>query len=219
MIKISPSLLAADMGDLRNDLAKIEASGVPYIHLDIMDGEFVPNISYGPAVVKALRANSNLIFDVHLMVQHPDKFIEPFRMAGADIITLHAESTCDLVRTMRGIRALGMKAGVAINPATPLSFIEDILEEVDMILLMSVVPGFGGQKFMPEVLTKITELRTMINELGLDIDIEVDGGIGMENVLSVVEAGANVIVSGTGIFGKEDITKGASDMADLCNDR
>ena len=212
MVKIAPSLLAADMGDLRNYVAMAEEAGAEYLHLDIMDGCFVPNISYGAAVVKALRAESKMFFDVHLMVQEPDRFFEDFVKAGADLLCVHAEAVKHLHRSVQNIKNLGVKAAVALNPATPLAALEEILSELDMVLLMSVNPGFGGQSFIESTLDKIARLKKMIDDRGLDIDIEVDGGVYLKNVDKVVKAGANVVVSGSGIFGQPDIKKAVDDM-------
>ena len=218
MVKIAPSLLAADMGDLRNYVAMAEEAGAEYLHLDIMDGCFVPNISYGAAVVKALRAESKMFFDVHLMVQEPDRFFEDFVKAGADLLCVHAEAVKHLHRSVQNIKNLGVKAAVALNPATPLAALEEILPELDMVLLMSVNPGFGGQSFIESTLDKIARLKKMIDDRGLDIDIEVDGGVYLKNVDKVVKAGANVVVSGSGIFGQPDIKKAVADMRRKINE-
>lgn len=205
MIKIAPSLLAADMGDLRQQVAAVEAGGADYLHLDIMDGDFVPNISFGAGVVKALRPHSKLFFDVHLMVEEPGRFLEDFVAAGADLLCVHQEACKHLHRTVQQIKDLGVKAAVALNPATPLSTLEEILPELDMVLLMSVNPGFGGQSFIPATIDKITRMKELCNEQDHHIDIEVDGGISLQNAKRIVAAGASVLVSGTGIFGQEDM--------------
>ncbi len=197
MIKIAPSLLAADMGDLRRAVAQVEAAGADYLHLDVMDGAFVPNISYGPAVIKALRPNSQLFFDVHLMVEEPGRFLSDYAAAGADLLTVHFEACRHLHRVVQQIKALGLKAGVALNPATPPEVLQDILPELDLVLIMSVNPGFGGQSFIPAALGKIARTAAMLRQIGSQADLEVDGG-------PVLQAGANVLVSGTGVFGQPD---------------
>lgn len=204
MIKIAPSLLAADMGDLRRAVAQVEAAGADYLHLDVMDGAFVPNISYGPAVIKALRPNSQLFFDVHLMVEEPGRFLSDYAAAGADLLTVHFEACRHLHRVVQQIKALGLKAGVALNPATPPEVLQDILPELDLVLIMSVNPGFGGQSFIPAALGKIARTAAMLRQIGSQADLEVDGGIYAANAGSVLQAGANVLVSGTGVFGQPD---------------
>ena len=194
---LSPSILAADFGELANQIRCTEENGAKYLHLDVMDGAFVPSISFGMPVIKSLRKISVQIFDVHLMIENPDRYLEDFKAAGADIITVHAEATKHLHRTVTKIKELGLKAGVSINPATPLSAIELVLSEVDMVLIMSVNPGFGGQKFIPLTLDKIRKLR----EMAPDLDIEVDGGVNKDNVSELVKAGANILVAGTAVFG------------------
>lgn len=215
MIKIAPSLLAADFTCLGEQVALVEAGGADYLHLDIMDGAFVPNISYGADIVGALRSHSQMVFDVHLMIEKPDRYLENFVVAGADILCVHAEACTHLHRTVQKIKDLGVKAAVALNPATPLCVLEEILPELDMVLLMSVNPGFGGQKFIPGTLKKISRLRQWISEENLETDIQVDGGITLANTEDVVLAGANVLVSGSGIFKAEDIKKRVNEMREL----
>lgn len=204
MIKIAPSLLAADMGDLRRAVAQVEAAGADYLHLDVMDGAFVPNISYGPAVIKALRPNSQLFFDVHLMVEEPGRFLLDYAAAGADLLTVHFEACRHLHRVVQQIKALGLKAGVALNPATPPEVLQDILPELDLVLIMGVNPGFGGQSFIPAALGKIARTAAMLRQIGSQADLEVDGGIYAANAGPVMQSGANVLVSGTGVFGQPD---------------
>lgn len=204
MIKIAPSLLAADMGDLRRAVAQVEAAGADFLHLDVMDGSFVPNISYGPAVIKALRPSSQLFFDVHLMVEEPGRFLADYAAAGADLLTVHFEACRHLHRVVQQIKALGLKAGVALNPATPPEVLQDILPELDLVLIMSVNPGFGGQSFIPAALGKIARTAAMLRQIGSQADLEVDGGIYAANAGPVLQAGANVLVSGTGVFAQPD---------------
>jgi len=194
---LSPSILAADFGKLAEQIKITEENGAKYLHLDVMDGTFVPSISFGMPVIKSLRKYSSQMFDVHLMIENPERYLEDFKAAGADIITVHVEATKHLHRTVTRIKELGLKAGVSLNPATPLSAIKLVLSEVDMVLIMSVNPGFGGQKFIPFTLDKIRKLR----EISPDIDIEVDGGVNKDNVAELVKAGANVLVAGTAVFG------------------
>ena len=197
---LSPSVLAADFSRLGEEAAKVERAGAPYLHLDVMDGLFVPSISFGMPVIQSLRGQSRLVFDVHLMIEDPDRYLEAFVNAGADILTVHAEACRHLDRTLSTIRSLGVKAGVALNPATPLSVVEWVLEKADMVLLMSVNPGFGGQKYIPYVTEKIRQLRGLLSERGLETDIEVDGGVGLENGPEILAAGANVLVAGSAVF-------------------
>ena len=195
-IIIAPSLLAADFSILKEEITNIENAGAEYLHLDVMDGNFVPNISFGPVVIKSLRAHSNLIFDVHLMIENPDKYVADFVDAGADIICVHVESTKHLNRTIQLIKSYKKKVGVALNPSTSLDTIKYDLDNIDMVLIMTVNPGFGGQKFIPQMLQKIKELR----EIAPNIDIQVDGGINDEISKLVIEAGANVLVAGSYVF-------------------
>lgn len=204
MIKIAPSLLAADMGDLRRAVADVEQAGADYLHLDVMDGTFVPNISYGAAVIKALRPGSALFFDVHLMVEEPGRFLADFAAAGADLLTVHYEACRHLHRVIQQIKALGLKAGVALNPATPVEVLTDILPEIDLLLLMSVNPGFGGQSFIPSSTAKIARAAALLQKAGSTAELEVDGGIYAGNAGQVIKAGANVLVAGTGVFGQPD---------------
>ncbi|NMS90967.1 ribulose-phosphate 3-epimerase [Clostridioides difficile] len=206
MIKLAPSILSADFAKLLEDVRKVESAGCEYLHIDVMDGHFVPNITLGPLVVKSLKKeNINMVFDAHLMIENPDQYIEEFVKAGCDIITVHQEACVHLHRTIQNIKSHGIKAGVVLNPATPIDTIKHVLPDLDMVLLMSVNPGFGGQSFIPCVLDKIKDLKALIDNQGLNIDIEVDGGISPKNVAEVVKAGANVIVAGSAIFGSDDI--------------
>ncbi len=205
MIKIAPSILSADFATLGQDIKMIDEAGCEYIHIDVMDGMFVPNISLGIPVIKSIRGYTNKVFDVHLMIEEPGRYIEAFKDAGADIITIHAEACKHLHSTVSLIKSYGLKAGVSLNPATPISVIEYVIDELDMVLVMSVNPGFGGQSFIPSAIHKISALRDVICGRGLECDIQVDGGVTLDNVKSIVDAGANVIVAGSAIFNCDDV--------------
>ncbi|WP_413368039.1 ribulose-phosphate 3-epimerase [Lysinibacillus sp. 3P01SB] len=204
MIKIAPSILAADFAKLGEEVKEVEAAGAELIHIDVMDGHFVPNISFGAIALEAIRPLSTLPMDVHLMIENPDQYIEQFAKAGADYITVHVEACRHLHRTIQLIRSFGVKPGVVLNPHTPIESILHILEDVDMVLFMTVNPGFGGQKFISSVLPKIEALSSIIKERGLEIDIEIDGGITAETIVPCVKAGANIFVAGSAIYSKED---------------
>ncbi len=204
-VKIAPSILSANFAALLDDVKAVENAGAEYLHIDVMDGHFVPNITIGPLVVESLRAKSNMCFDVHLMIENPDLYIEKFIKSGADLVTVHVESVNHLHRTISLIKEKGARAGVALNPATPPDTIEYILPLVDLVLLMTVNPGFGGQSFIPEVLPKIKAVRKMTEHFGLNPEIQVDGGINKETAAPVVRAGANVLVAGSAIFSGGDI--------------
>lgn len=212
MIKLAPSILSADFARLLEDVKKVEKAGCEYLHIDVMDGHFVPNITLGPGIVKSLRKDVNMVFDAHLMIENPDNYIKEFADAGCDIIVVHQEACTHLHRTIQNIKSYGIKAGVALNPATPIETIKYVLQDVDMVLLMSVNPGFGGQSYIPVVTEKIKELKALIDEMNLDIDIEVDGGVKPSNIAEVVNAGANVIVAGSAIFNAGNIDEAVKSL-------
>ena len=212
MIKLAPSILSADFARLLEDVKKVEKAGCEYLHIDVMDGHFVPNITLGPGIVKSLRKDVNMVFDAHLMIENPDNYIKEFADAGCDIIVVHQEACTHLHRTIQNIKSHGIKAGVALNPATPIETIKYVLQDVDMVLLMSVNPGFGGQSYIPVVTEKIKELKALIDKMNLDIDIEVDGGVKPSNIAEGVNAGANVIVAGSAIFNAGNIDEAVKSL-------
>ena len=205
MIKLAPSILSADFSQLGEDVKRIEEGGAHLIHVDVMDGHFVPNISYGAVVMKSLAGRTGLPFDVHLMIEHPDAYLEDFITDQTEYITVHQEACVHLHRTLQHIREAGAKAGVSINPATPLIMLDEVLEEADLILIMSVNPGFGGQKMIPPALRKVEALRRIKEERGLRYQIEIDGGVNAENIAAVAAAGTDIIVAGSAVFKAEDI--------------
>lgn len=213
MIKLSPSLLASDFMNMGRDIKAIETAGCPYVHVDVMDGHFVPNINFGPGMVSALRPVTNMVLDVHLMISEPEKYIDAFLDAGSDIITIHAECVTDFDYIYNKVKEKGKKIAMSINPGTDISALEPYADKLDMILVMSVNPGFGAQSFIESSIDKIKALREMYP----DIDIEVDGGIKLGNVGSVIDAGANVIVAGSAVFGSDDVEATAKEFIKVCN--
>ena len=201
MYKLAPSILSADFSKLGEEIKTIDQAGAEYIHIDVMDGSFVPSISFGMPVMKSIRSMTDCVFDVHLMIDEPVRYLQDFKDAGADLITVHAEACKHLDRTVTAIKEMGLKAGVALNPATPLSVLDYVLEKLDMVLIMSVNPGFGGQSFIPYSLDKIRDLKKRIDDKGLSIDIQVDGGVKLANAEEIIDAGANILVAGTAVFG------------------
>ena len=204
-IKIAPSILSADFSFLGNDISAITKAGADYVHIDVMDGHFVPNLTFGPVVIQSIRRFTKIPFDVHLMIEPVDQFIESYVKAGADIITVHAEATKHLDRTLNLIKSKGVKCGVSLVPSTPAWVLEYVLDIVDLVLVMTVNPGFGGQKFIPSQLKKIQQIRAMINKSGREIDLEVDGGINVETAKACIAAGADVLVAGSAIFGGDTV--------------
>mgnify|MGYP002708616955 FL=1 len=213
---LSPSILSADFSRLGEQIKKLDEAGAQYVHIDVMDGMFVPSISFGMPIIRAIRGCSDRIFDVHLMIEEPGRYIADFAEAGADLITVHAESCKHLDRTIESIKERGLLAGVALNPATPVSAISCLLEKVDMVLIMTVNPGFGGQKLIPYTVDKVRELKQLLDEKGLKTDIEVDGGINLSNVREVMEAGANIIVAGSAVF-SGNVTENTENFLKIIN--
>lgn len=214
MMILAPSILSADFKELRKEIRTIEENGARYLHFDVMDGIFVPNISFGIPVLASIRPATSMICDAHLMITEPIRYVEAFKKAGADLITIHLEACEDVNATIAKIREHNMKVGISICPDTPVASLEEYLNKVDMVLIMSVHPGFGGQSFIPTSLDKIRELKSMIKERGLSVDIQVDGGIGMNNIEDVIKAGANIIVAGSAVF-KGDAAKNTREMLEL----
>ncbi|MBQ4651022.1 MAG: ribulose-phosphate 3-epimerase [Firmicutes bacterium] len=212
MLKLAPSILSADFGHLAEDVKKIEEGGADIIHVDVMDGHFVPNISFGAPVMKGLNGKTNLPYDVHLMIENPDKYIEDFVTPQTEYITVHQEACVHLHRTIQNIKSKGIKAGVSLNPATPVSTLECILDDVDLVLIMSVNPGFGGQKFIPGALEKVRQLAQLKKEKGYNFIIEIDGGITLDNVQEVIDAGVEMAVAGSAVFGAEDVVQRVKDF-------
>ncbi len=215
MKKIAPSILSADFCRLADEVRAVEAAGADYIHIDVMDGHFVPNITIGPLVVEAVRKVTELPLDVHLMIEQPERYVEDFARAGADIIVVHAEATCHLNRLVQQIKALGKKVGVSLNPATPLNLLDYILDELDLVLLMTVNPGFGGQSFIESCIPKIQRLRGMLDRLGSEAELEIDGGVKPSNIGRIAHAGADVLVAGSAVFGADDYSAVIKEMKQL----
>jgi ribulose-phosphate 3-epimerase len=218
MYKLSPSLLAADFGILKQQLEELDKANVPYLHLDIMDGVFVPNLSFGLAVVQSIRKYTKIVFDVHLMIIEPERYVEQFAKAGADIFCFHIEATEKAKELIAKIKDLGMKAAIALKPATPISTIEELLPELDMVLVMTVEPGFGGQKFMQDQMEKVKDLVKLRKENNYNYDIEVDGGVNPETIKTCFAAGANVIVAGSAVMGAKDISARVKEFAEIAKD-
>lgn len=215
MIHLTPSILAADFANLQTEIEKVQAGGATYIHVDVMDGQFVPNITLGAPIVKSIRKHIKGVMDVHLMINEPERFIEDFAEAGADILTVHLEATHHIHRTIQKIHDMGMKAGVSINPGTPVSLLEPILADLDLVLIMSVNPGFGGQKFIPYSLEKLRQIKEMAKAMDKELLIEVDGGVTLDNVQSIIEAGANLIVAGSSVFDGKNATQNAAAFVEI----
>lgn len=216
-IKISPSILSADLGCLANEVRKVEEGGADYLHIDVIDGVFAPNISFGPPLIKSIRKYSALVFDVHLMIVDPERYLDEFVEAGSDIITVHIEALEDPSRIISRIRSAGARPSISLKPATPLSAVKEFLDEIDMLLVMTVDPGFSGQSFKRDILPKIREARRMIDQVNREIDLQVDGGINKESAPLVVEAGANVLVAASAIFGVPDVGKAIREIRESCS--
>ena len=215
MLKLAPSILSADFSALAADVKKIEEGGADYIHVDVMDGHFVPNISFGAAVMKSLNGKTTLPYDVHLMIENPDQYIGDFVTDQTEFITVHQEACVHLHRTIQNIKSKGVKAGVSINPATPVSSLECVLEDLDLVLIMSVNPGFGGQKFIPQTLNKVKELAAIKKERGLNFAIEIDGGVTLANAREVMDAGVEIAVAGSAVFGAEDVVQRVKEFKEI----
>lgn len=217
MIKLAPSILSANFADLGKEIERVERAGADLIHIDVMDGHFVPNITIGPPVIKCIRGVTKLPFDVHLMIERADCYIEDFAKAGADIITVHWEASAHLNRTLQRIKEAGLKAGVSINPATPVWVLKHVLEDADLVLVMSVNPGFGGQKFIKGTLEKISELHALKRDALYKYEIEVDGGVSLENAAAIIEAGATILVAGSSIYGAEHVEERVREFKRICH--
>ncbi|MCI1959620.1 MAG: ribulose-phosphate 3-epimerase [Clostridia bacterium] len=215
MRTLSPSLLSADFSKLSDEIESIEKAGTQYLHLDVMDGHFVPNISFGAPIIKSIRPISNMIFDVHLMIENPEKYIEDFAKAGGDILNVHAEVCPDLSKTIDMIHSLGCKAGVTIKPDTPVDAVMDVIEKVEMVLVMTVYPGFSGQKLIPEAMKKIPELIKIRKDKNLNFDVQIDGGVNLKNIRDVLETGVDSIVAGSAVFGAENPGKAAAEFLSI----